>query len=415
MFQRTGAAAIKIDLGNIRQLCAELNNPEVKFPSVHVAGTNGKGSSSHLLAAVLESAGYKTGLYTSPHIKDFRERIRVNGTPITEQQVIDFVSKNKWLFDKIKPSFFELTVAMAFDYFAQQQVDIAIIEVGLGGRLDSTNIINPLVSLITNIGFDHSDILGNTLESIAGEKAGIIKSGVPVIIGERNQEIDPVFTQRAQQCNSEIFFAQDRFSLKPYSNRSELLIDVFKENVLWLEKLELQLMGPYQTNNVPGVLESILQLRRLGYSISENDLRKGFRTVVDLTGIKGRWQKLGEHPTIICDTGHNREAMEFIMQELQSINQGHLHIVLGFVNDKDISSMLEVLPKEASYYFCSANLPRSLSAADLFEAAKTFGLQGQVIPDTNKALKAARNSARQQDLIFVGGSTFVVAELIELI
>jgi len=414
MYHRAGAAAMKTGLGNIKLLCERLGNPQHDFSAVHVAGTNGKGSSSHMLAAILQTAGYKTGLYTSPHLKDFRERIRINGLPINEDEVVAFVAKTHPLLDEIKPSFFELTVAMAFDYFAQQKVDIAIVEVGLGGRLDSTNIINPLVSVITNISIDHSNFLGNSLVSIAKEKAGIIKPGIPVIIGERDPETDQVFIQYAKKCNSDICFAQDRFSVKVLTQQSYMVMDIHEDGVLKWNELELQLGGPYQSRNIPGVLEAVHHLTRLGYVIADNQVSIGFNKVVDLTGIKGRWQILGENPKIICDTGHNRAAMEYIVQELQAIKQGRLHMVLGFVNDKDINSMLEILPQDAWYYFCSAKVPRSLAAEDLCKLADTFGLRGQVIIDTNNALASARKAAHKQDLIFVGGSTFVVAELREL-
>jgi len=414
MFHRSGAAAMKTGLGNIELLCTHLDHPEHKFPSVHVAGTNGKGSSAHLLAAVLQSAGYNTGLYTSPHIKDFRERIRINGLPIKEEEVVAFVTKYQQFINKMKPSFFELTVAMAFDYFAQQQVDIAIVEVGLGGRLDSTNIINPLVSVITNIGFDHSEFLGNSLASIAKEKAGIIKPGIPVIIGERHPETDPVFIERALAGKSIISFAQDKFTIDYTPHQGHLLLDIYQEGTLKWSEMELQLGGPYQARNIPGVLDAVLQITQLGYAIADDQVSIGFNKVVDITGIKGRWQILGENPEIICDTGHNRAAMEYILRELQAIKRGRLHMVLGFVNDKDINSMLEILPQDALYYFCSAKVPRSLAAEDLYKIADAFGLRGEVIIDPNKALTAARGAAHKQDLIFVGGSTFVVAELKEL-
>ncbi len=405
---------MKTGLGNIELLCTHLDHPEHKFPSVHVAGTNGKGSSAHLLAAVLQSAGYNTGLYTSPHIKDFRERIRINGLPIKEEEVVAFVTKYQQFINKMKPSFFELTVAMAFDYFAQQQVDIAIVEVGLGGRLDSTNIINPLVSVITNIGFDHSEFLGNSLASIAKEKAGIIKPGIPVIIGERHPETDPVFIERALAGKSIISFAQDKFTIDYTPHQGHLLLDIYQEGTLKWSEMELQLGGPYQARNIPGVLDAVLQITQLGYAIADDQVSIGFNKVVDITGIKGRWQILGENPEIICDTGHNRAAMEYILRELQAIKRGRLHMVLGFVNDKDINSMLEILPQDALYYFCSAKVPRSLAAEDLYKIADAFGLRGEVIIDPNKALTAARGAAHKQDLIFVGGSTFVVAELKEL-
>lgn len=409
MFQRTGPAAMKSGLDNIQAFCRKLGNPHDSFDTVHIAGTNGKGSSSHLLAAVLQSAGYKTGLYTSPHIKDFRERIRVNGSMIPENKVVSFVESNTDLLDRITPSFFELTVAMAFDYFAEEKIDIAVIEVGLGGRLDSTNIITPLVSLITNIGYDHSYLLGETLELIAGEKAGIIKPAVPVVIGERHSETENVFIERANACDAPIVFAQEEYQIA--AGRLPGSFQVMKNGQLQWESLEVQLGGPYQSRNIPGVLTVLDQLVNLGYSTTGSQIKEGFDQVVELTGIKGRWQIVHKKPTVICDTGHNRQALELLIEELESIQQGSLHMVLGFVNDKDLSQMLELLPQQAKYYFCSANVPRSTDAHKLAEMAHQFGIIGSVIPDPNKALKAALKAADKKDTVFVGGSTFVVAEL----
>lgn len=409
MFQRTGPPALKPGLDNIINLCRELGNPQQQFKSIHVAGTNGKGSSSHLLAAVLQSAGYKTGLYTSPHIKDFRERIRVNGVPISKEAVVDFVEQHRLLLDKIKPSFFELTVAMAFSHFADDEVDLAVIEVGLGGRLDSTNIIQPLVSLITNIGFDHSYLLGNTLELIAREKAGIIKKEVPVVIGERDAKTAQVFIQKAESCNAKILFAEDIYQVETVP--SHTAIRVSKGEQLEWESLELQLKGPFQSKNARGVLALLDILADLGYPVTREDIKTGFAQVRDLTGIAGRWQILRENPLVIGDTGHNRPAMEVLIAELKRINRGRLHMVLGFVNDKDISGMLEIMPTSAVYYFCAASVPRSLDAQKLFSMAQSYGIKGSVIPDPNQALDTAIQVADKNDLIFVGGSTFVVAEL----
>jgi len=412
MFQRTGPAALKSGLHNIEALCAALGNPHEGFRSVHIAGTNGKGSSSHMLAAVLQSAGYKTGLYTSPHLKDFRERIRIDGNMIPEQPVVDFVEEHKTLLDQMKPSFFELTVALAFDYFKKESVDIAIVEVGLGGRLDSTNITTPLVSLITNIGFDHSYLLGNTLELIAAEKAGIIKSQIPVIIGEKQPETVPIFTSQAQTLQAPIIFAQDIYQVSrgPLSGYYQVLK---KQEMLW-KSLRLQLMGPYQARNLPGVLAVLEQLITRGYKLGPNHIEEGLRRVIDLTGIKGRWQMLGEKPTVICDTGHNKPAMELLIDELKNQCKGKLHLVLGFVNDKDIREMLELMPLQASYYFCSANVPRSTDAHKLAEMAQEYQIIGSVVPDPNQALATAVKAANKEDLVFVGGSTFVVAELNQL-
>lgn len=400
---------MKSGLENIEVFCQDLGNPHTTFKTIHVAGTNGKGSSSHLLAAVLQSAGYKTGLYTSPHIKDFRERIRINGEMIPKQKVVSFVENHTDLFDQIQPSFFELTVAMAFDYFAKEQVDIAVIEVGLGGRLDSTNIITPLVSLITNIGYDHSYLLGDTLELIAGEKAGIIKPAIPVVIGERHSETENVFIERAKASGSPIVFAQEEYQVA--DGRQPGSLQVMKNGQLQWESLEVQLTGPYQSRNIPGVLTVLDQLSNLGYPSTGAQIQEGFNNVVELTGIKGRWQILKTKPMVICDTGHNRQALELLIDELENIRQGVLHMVLGFVNDKDLNQMLELLPQKAKYYFCSASVPRSTDAHKLAEMAHQFDIIGSVIPDPNRALAKAIKAANKEDIIFVGGSTFVVAEL----
>lgn len=394
-------------------IAEKLGHPETRFPSIHIAGTNGKGSCSHMLAAVFQSAGYTTGLYTSPHIKDFRERIKINGHPISQEEVVAFVTDHQTWLEHTKPSFFELTVALAFLHFARNTVDIAVIEVGLGGRLDSTNIILPLLSIITNIGDDHKALLGDTLQLIAREKAGIIKPGVPVIIGERHPETDQVFIDRAKEQHSPIYFAQDSYQISVKS-RIPLVVDVTENGVVRWDSLEFQLNGPYQLKNIPPVLKAVEIMGELGYATKASQVRNGLAAVVDLTGIKGRWQVLGKNPLVICDTGHNRPAMEYIMAELRQIKKDELHLVLGFVNDKDIRGMLGIMPVNAHYYFCAAKVPRSMDPQYLFKLAREFGLKGIVIPDTNQALKAARSAASSEDLIFVGGSTFVVAELNEL-
>lgn len=414
MYHRIGAAALKLNLDNIRSLCGELGNPETRFPSVHIAGTNGKGSCSHMLAAVLQSAGYKTGLYTSPHIKEFRERIKIDGKPIPREEVVSFVENNFQLLERVNPSFFELTVALAFRYFASKQVEVAIIEVGLGGRLDSTNILMPLISLITNIGMDHNDLLGNTLALIAREKAGIIKHRVPVVIGERHPEVDPVFIQYAQECHAPIYFAQDHYQAEVVSD-TPMVFDIMEQNELKFKALVLQLNGPYQYRNILPTLQVLDLINGMGFPVDSGHLRHGLERVKDLTGIMGRWQTIGERPKIICDTGHNRAALEYTVRALQRLNQRQLHIVIGFVNDKDIRGMLEILPKDAMYYFCSAGVPRSLDAGALSQLANDYGLRGLVVPDPNQALQAAKAAASVDDLIFVGGSTFVVAELNELV
>ena len=413
MFHRVGPAALKLNLDNIHGICKRLGDPQTQFPSVHIAGTNGKGSCSHMLAAILQSAGYKTGLYTSPHLKDFRERIRINGAPISKQQVVAFVEQHRSWLDEIQPSFFELTVALAFLHFAENQVEVAVIEVGLGGRLDSTNIINPQLSIITNIGIDHRDLLGDTLELIAGEKAGIIKRGIPVLIGERQTETDAVFMDRAAKCQSKIYFAADHYQVKVKSTFPLILRINQGRQTIW-EELKVQLGGPYQHKNVVTVLKTVDVLNEVGYSITPEQVQRGLEKVIDLTGIQGRWQILGENPRMICDTGHNRSALEYLVAELNRINRNQLYMVLGFVKDKEIDSMLAILPKDAKYYFCQANIPRSLDAEALCKKAQGYQLSGEVIPDPNEALKAARAAAGSDDLIYVGGSTFVVAELNEL-
>jgi dihydrofolate synthase/folylpolyglutamate synthase len=414
MFQRVGAAAFKKDLTNTLALCAHLNHPERKFKSIHVAGTNGKGSTSHTLAAILQSAGYKTGLYTSPHLKSFTERVRINGQEITEQAVVDFVEANKSFLDELKPSFFEMTVALSFWYFAKEQVDIAVIEVGMGGRLDSTNVITPELSIITNIGWDHMQFLGDTLPLIAGEKAGIIKSGVPVVISQSQGETTTVFFQKSQEIKAPITFADQHIKLeKLASSQAGIARYAFSQNGENLI-LDYGLLGDYQLHNLPGILESVNQLRQMGWNISDDALRKGLKEVTSLTGLKGRWQILGENPTIIADTGHNEPGIRAILKQLKSYSFEQLWVVIGMVQDKDISKILALLPKEAHFVFCQADLPRAMDAEKLADKAAEFGLKGKVIPDVNEALIFARKNAGSHDLIFVGGSTFVVAEIDDL-
>ena len=408
VFQRIGAAAYKNDLTNTIQLCESIDNPQDKFKSIHVAGTNGKGSSSHMLAAILQSAGYKTGLYTSPHLKEFTERIKINGKEIVQQAVVDFVNELQPLMEEIQPSFFEATVAMAFQYFANEKVDIAVIEVGLGGRLDSTNIISPELCLITNISFDHKNLLGDTLEKIAFEKAGIIKKNIPVVISER-QIVQNVFIDKTKTTNSVIVFASDYIQLKNDGQEFIAIVD-HKE---WL-RLNPELKGNYQQKNIPGVLASVLALRKIGYDISDEAIQKGISNVIGITGLKGRWQKLREHPLTICDTGHNVDGIKEIVSQIKTTPHTHLHFVFGAVNDKDISDVLSLLPKEASYYFCQAKIPRALNAVLLAAEAERMGLQGIIIPDVNEAYKEALKNAAADDMIFIGGSTFVVGEINEL-
>ncbi|MDB5006593.1 MAG: fgs [Mucilaginibacter sp.] len=430
LFTRVGASAYKEDLTNTIILCERLGNPQHQFESMHVGGTNGKGSTSHMLAAVLQIAGYKTGLYTSPHLKDFRERIRINGEMIDEQQVVDFVDLHKADFDEISPSFFEMTVALAFDFFAREKVDIAIIEVGLGGRLDSTNIITPLLSIITNIGWDHMNILGDTLQLIAAEKAGIIKPGVPVIIGEYQPEVASIFIEKAKKENSRIYFASDSFKTEVLSRESEvdktksiedlsefLAVGITRKSEtsdpgLWSSDLKLDLTGSYQLKNLKTVLCAADELRLQGFTITDEHLKTALSQVKKLTGLHGRWEVLSKHPLTICDTGHNPEGIQEVLQNIAAIKYGQLHFIIGVVNDKDISKILAMLPVTATYYFCRPDIPRGLEAESLKQTAESFNLHGKTYSSVKEALTAAQKNARETDLVFVGGSTFVVAEAI---
>ncbi len=390
MYQRVGKAAYKADLANTILLADYLDNPERSFRSIHVAGTNGKGSTSHMLASVLQHAGYKVGLYTSPHLKDFRERIRINGEMIAEKYVTDFVDQHKTFFERNSLSFFEMTVGLAFDYFRNEKVDIAVIEVGLGGRLDSTNIVNPEVSVITNIGLDHTRFLGNKLEEIAVEKAGIIKDSVPVVIGETQEEIRFVFEQVAEQKLVAITFA-DSLKFKNYKT---------------------DLLGSYQKKNLKTVQATIRILKDLGWNITENAIREGLGSVSATTGLRGRWQLLGENPMIICDTAHNREGLELVLTQLRKQVYERLYIVLGMVNDKDLDRVLPLFPKNAEYFFCKPDIERGLEAEILKENAAAFRLSGEVYRSVIHAFEAAKARAGVRDLIFIGGSTFTVAEVL---
>lgn len=390
MYQLQGASAYKEDLTNIKLLAEHLGNPEQKLKTIHVAGTNGKGSTSHMLSSVLQEAGYKVGLYTSPHLKDFRERIKINGQEISEEFVIEFISKHKSFFEANDMSFFEMSVGLAFDYFVSEKVDIAVIEVGLGGRLDATNIITPLVSVITNIGLDHTQFLGNTLEAIAGEKAGIIKPNVPVVIGEYTDETKPVFLAKAEENNAPISFASD-------------LIDQ-----IYLSDL----IGDYQFHNKKTVQQTISILNnQTNFKVSTEQLKEGLLNIVKNTGLQGRWQQLGENPKIICDTAHNKHGLAVVMNQLQNEKYEKLHIVLGVVNDKDLDSILPLFPKEAQYYFCSPDSARGLPAETLKNAAAKFNLAGEKFDSVESAFAEARQNASKNDFIYAGGSTFVVAEL----
>lgn len=411
MFQRVGASAIKPDLQNTLALCSKLGNPHLKFKSIHVAGTNGKGSTSHMLASILQSSGYKTGLYTSPHLKSFTERIRINGAEISKDYIVEFVKNVHPLIEKIKPSFFEITVAMAFDYFAAQYVDVAVIEVGLGGRLDSTNVITPELSVITNIGWDHTDILGNTLQQIASEKAGIIKKGIPVVISERQAEIDAVFKGKAVELDAPLYFAEDNFRANTSKAGEQVVFEIFEDDRPLFSNLQLQLQGLYQEKNIPGVLQSVTVLREKGWTISKEQLLDGLRYVVSHTGLKGRWQILGNHPLIVCDTGHNLNGIQEVLRQIKLQSFDKLFFVFGMVKGKDAKAILELLPKTAYYFFCEAKIPRALDAVALFELARSKGLKGEVIGDVNEAIEQAKKVAAANDMIFVGGSTYVVAEI----
>jgi dihydrofolate synthase / folylpolyglutamate synthase len=411
MFQRIGTAALKNDLSNTVKLCAALRDPQKRFKSVHIAGTNGKGSTSHMLASILQAAGYKTGLYTSPHLKDFTERIRINGIEIHREFIIDFVNRMRPLIQEIEPSFFEITVAMAFDYFNTEKIDIAVVEVGLGGRLDSTNVITPELSVITNIGWDHKDLLGNTLEKIATEKAGIIKSEIPVVISERQPGIDSLFAEKSTVMNAPVHFATDQYTPIQHEISGRVLLDIFKGQDLLFKDLILPLQGYYQRKNVLGVLMAVDVLRSTGWSISVEDVKKGLEQVISQTGLKGRWQVLGRNPLKVCDTGHNSDGIKEVIAQIKAQSYRKLHIVVGMVKDKDVVEILQLLPQQAAYYFCQANIPRALDASQLAEYGQKLGLNGVIIPDVNEAIKQAEQNAVAEDMIFIGGSTFVVAEI----
>jgi dihydrofolate synthase/folylpolyglutamate synthase len=412
MFHRIGKSAYKAKLGNALVLDEYFGHPHKKFSSVHVAGTNGKGSTSHMLASVLQQAGYRVGLYTSPHLKDFRERIRVNGEMISQDEVTQFVEEHRKLFDRVKPSFFEMTVAMAFDYFARQNVDVAVVEVGLGGRLDSTNIITPIISVITSIGLDHTDLLGNTLPQIAGEKAGIIKRGVPVVISQFQPETASVFTSKASEMQSSIVFADSAYKVQEMKYTGSGMQTFLVEHGESMEQWDTDLMGSYQRLNLPGVLASLDILREEGYRITLDAQKQGLRMVQQLTGLMGRWQKLQDRPLIYCDTGHNVDGITMVMEQIHRMSYAKLHVVLGMVADKDIDGMLSLLPADAIYYFTRAALPRALDQNVLMAKAMLHGLMGEAYPTVTQALEAAKDRADENDLIYVGGSTFVVAEVV---
>lgn len=390
MYQQLGKNAYRINLSNIQNLSTQLGDPQKTFKSIHVAGTNGKGSVSHMLASILAEAGYKVGLYTSPHLKDFRERIRINGEKIQEQAVVEFIELNKDFFERNNLSFFEMSVGMAFQYFAQEKVDVAVVEVGLGGRLDSTNIIHPELSIITNIGYDHTQILGNSLPEIASEKGGIIKRNIPVVIGEFHSETFPVFQKIAKQLDAPLFLAEEN-----------------------LEKtFDSDLKGTYQQKNIATVLASINVLKSLGIDISKNAIIEGLKSVVKNTGLRGRWEILQLEPKVICDTAHNSEGLKYTMEQLQNENFDQMHIVFGVVNDKELSKIFPLLPRDAAYYFCRPNIPRGMDAEKLKEEAENSGLHGDAYFSVLDAFDAAVEHAGKNDVVYVGGSTFTVAEVI---
>lgn len=412
MFSRIGANAIKKDITNTVQLCASLDNPHQKFKSVHIAGTNGKGSVSHMLAAILQTAGYKTGLYTSPHLKDFRERIKIDGEMIPQDFVVDFVQRMQAEVEELNPSFFEITVAMAFDFFAKEKVDIAIIEVGLGGRLDSTNIITPELSVITNISWDHTNILGNTLEKIAYEKAGIIKNSIPVVVGETSTETKAVFERSAAEENAPLTFAdQIRYASEWKIDKSLLAVEV--ANLIKNEHhtYYLDLTGYYQTKNLVSVLEAVSQLQSKGWNVSQLQVEKALQHVKKLTGLHGRWEIIHQHPMVVLDVGHNLEGIRHIVSQIELTDYRDLHIIIGMVKDKDVESVLKLLPREATYYFTRATIPRAIPETELQQKGNSNGLRGDAYVNVNTALGKARNQAGKDDLILVCGSVFVVGEV----
>jgi len=413
-YHRIGKPAYKDNLSNTIAMDDHFEHPHTKYKTIHIAGTNGKGSVSYMIASVLQEAGYKTGLYTSPHLKDFRERIKVNGKMIPQKEVTAFVKENQTIIEKVSPSFFEMTVAMAFDYFARSGVDVAVIETGMGGRLDSTNIINPIISVITNIGHDHMDLLGNTLGKIAFEKAGIIKKDIPVIIGETQDETKDIFLSKSEEMGSKIYFADSFFNCRLEEHpglcgeRQFIIYDLSTKKKI---SGTIPLGGDYQNKNLQTLFQAVKIVKR-SFDISESSVLSGLRNTVINTGFKGRWQILNTKPLIICDTCHNKEGLEYVLRQISNVPNTGLHMVIGFVNDKDTSSILPLFPKKARYYFTRASVPRALDEKILQSRAREFDLSGNSYSSVNKALKAARKTASESDLIFIGGSTFVVAEVV---
>jgi dihydrofolate synthase / folylpolyglutamate synthase len=416
MFHRIGAAAYKDNLDNTMAISELLGKPELRFPAVHIAGTNGKGSVSHFIASVLQEAGFKTGLFTSPHLRDFRERIRINGKMIPQREVTRFVESCQTLFDSLQPSFFEWTFGLATDYFARQKVDVAVIETGMGGRLDSTNIIHPEITVITNIGYDHMQFLGDTLTRIASEKAGIFKAGIPIVIGETQPETDHVFIQKATKLKSVIIFADQHYQVDQWTitkhQHPRLILRVKKKEEQLIEKYTSPLTGQYQIKNILTVLQTIEGMKQKGFMIQDEDIRKGIRRVIRNTRFKGRWQVISQNPLIIADIGHNKDGIAEIVSQIGKTSHDRLHLVLGVVNDKDINSILKLLPGQATYYFCKADIPRGLDASILKKKASQVGLHGASYISVKEALDAARKAAGNNDLVVICGSAFVVAEII---
>jgi dihydrofolate synthase/folylpolyglutamate synthase len=412
MFSRIGAAAFKKDLNNIRRLSEFLDDPYRKFRTIHIAGTNGKGSVSHMLAAILQTAGYKTGLYTSPHLKDFRERIRVNGEVVDENFVVEFTNRIKPVIEEIEPSFFEITVAMAFEYFSQRNVEIGVIETGLGGRFDSTNIITPDLSVITNIGWDHMNILGDSLEQIAIEKAGIIKQNVPVVVGETLAETEKIFEQVAKEKNAPLSIASEkRQAIGWHWEKHELVVEVAQQNRTDHQVYHLDLPGVYQTKNLVTVLEICSQLQQEHWAIEEEDTKSGLKQTKKITDLHGRWEVIHSSPLVVLDVAHNEDGIKMLMEQVEVTDHDHLHIILGIVKDKEPEKILPLFPKLADYYFTQANIPRALNADILKEKASRFKLKGEVYADVNVALKAALAKAARNDMVLICGSVFLIGEL----
>lgn len=408
MYQRVGKAAYKANLDNTLALDEHFGHPHKMFKTIHVAGTNGKGSVSHSLAAILQSSGYKTGLYTSPHLVDYRERIRVNGEMISKDYVCDFINQNQEIIGSLKPSFFEMSVALAFNYFRDMKVDVAVIEVGMGGRLDSTNIITPELSVITNISFDHTQFLGNTLPLIAGEKAGIIKHNIPVVIGETHPETKPVFEAKAKEQESPITFADKEIKVEKIKVADNHKYAEYQIN--GTESLKFDLFGEYQTKNLATILEAAKQLKKQGFAISDENISEALQNVKGLTGLHGRWEILSDSPLTICDTGHNVDGLSYVTAQLKAIKCDKLHIVLGFVNDKDVEHVMPLFPKDAQYYFTQAEIPRAMPAEQVKTFGENFGLEGEIYANVPSAYESAKKNASAQDAIFIGGSTFIVGD-----